>query len=121
MYLLTNAIKKVGEDRTKIREALIATKGLEGVLGTYSFTADDEGLRGGPMATIKNGEPQMLKMITVNEQTRLEDRLPAVYGITARGRPMDAAAAQIEKEQAGCPVLGTITRGVPVPLDSRFG
>jgi len=67
VYLLTNAIKKVGEDRTKIREALIATKGFEGVLGTYSFTADGEGLRGGPMATIKNGEPQMLKMVTVNE------------------------------------------------------
>jgi branched-chain amino acid transport system substrate-binding protein len=65
VYLYANAIKKVGEDRAKIREALVATKGFEGVLGTYNFTADGEGLRGGPMALIKNGEPVMLKMVTV--------------------------------------------------------
>jgi len=67
VYLYANAIKKVGEDRAKIREALVATKGFEGVLGTYSFTPDGEGLRGGPMAVIKNGQPVMLKMVTVAE------------------------------------------------------
>jgi branched-chain amino acid transport system substrate-binding protein len=67
VYLLTNAIKKVGEDRAKIRETLVATRGFEGVLGTYSFTPDGEGLRGGPMAIIKNGQPVMLKMVTVSQ------------------------------------------------------
>jgi branched-chain amino acid transport system substrate-binding protein len=67
VYLLTDAIKKVGEDRAKIREALVATKGFEGVLGTYAFTPDGEGLRGGPMAIIKNGQPVMLKMVTVSQ------------------------------------------------------
>lgn len=67
VYLYADAIRKVGEDRAKIREALVGVKGYEGTLGTYSFTADGEGLRGGPMAMIKNGQPVMLKMVTVSE------------------------------------------------------
>ncbi len=66
VYLLAHAIKKVGEDRAKIREALLATKGFEGALGTYTFTADGDGLRGGPIAVIKNGKPQLVKMISLN-------------------------------------------------------
>ena len=66
VYLLANAIRKVGEDRAKIREALLATKGFEGVLGTYTFSADGDGLRGGPIAVIKNGKPQLVKMISLN-------------------------------------------------------
>ena len=67
VYLFANAIKKNGEDRAKIREALLATKGFEGVLGTYSFTPDGEGLLGGPIAVIKNGEPQLVRMVTVGQ------------------------------------------------------
>ena len=67
VYLFADAIKKNGEDRAKIREALLATKGFEGVLGIYSFTPEGEGLLGGPIAVIKNGQPQLVRMVTVGQ------------------------------------------------------
>jgi len=67
LNILVNAIRKVGEDRTKIREAILATKGYEGVYGMYNFTADGEGLQGGPFAVIKNGKPQLIKMVYMNQ------------------------------------------------------
>jgi ABC-type branched-subunit amino acid transport system substrate-binding protein len=33
LKILVNAIKKSGEDRAKIREAILATQGYQGVLG----------------------------------------------------------------------------------------
>ncbi len=66
LNLLATAIRKGGEDRAKIREALLTTKGVEGVLGTYNFTPDGEGLYGGPIAIIKEGKPQLVKMVSVN-------------------------------------------------------
>lgn len=44
MNILANAIKKAGEDRAKIREAILATQGYKGVLGTFSFTPNGDGL-----------------------------------------------------------------------------
>jgi len=67
LNILINAIRKAGEDRAKIREAILATKGYEGVYGMYNFTPDGEGLHGGPFAIIKNGKPQLMKMVYVNE------------------------------------------------------
>jgi len=67
LNLLANAIRKGGEDRAKIREALLATKGYEGVLGVYNFTPDGEGLYGGPIAVIKGGKPQLVKMVSVKD------------------------------------------------------
>ncbi len=67
LNLLANAIRKGGEDRAKIREALLATKGYEGVLGVYNFTPDGEGLHGGPIAVIKGGKPQLVKMVSVKD------------------------------------------------------
>ena len=67
LNILVNAIRKVGEDRSKIREAILATKGYEGVYGMYNFTADGEGLQGGPFAIIKNGKPQLIKMVYMNQ------------------------------------------------------
>ena len=63
LNILVNAIRTAGEDRAKIREAILATKGYEGVYGMYNFTPDGEGLQGGPFAIIKNGKPQLLKMV----------------------------------------------------------
>ena len=63
VHILANAIRKVGEDRTKIREAVLATKGHDGALGVYNFTADGEGLNGGPIVIIKGGKPQLVKMV----------------------------------------------------------
>jgi branched-chain amino acid transport system substrate-binding protein len=67
MNILANAIRKGGEDRAKIREAILATKGYEGVLGTYNFTPEGEGLNGGPIAVIKNGKPQLVKMVSMKQ------------------------------------------------------
>ena len=44
LNILVNAIKKGGEDRAKIRDAILATQGYKGVLGTFSFTPDGNGL-----------------------------------------------------------------------------
>ena len=66
LNILVNAIKKGGEDRAKIREAILATKNYEGTYGMYNFTPDGEGLHGGPFAIIKNGKPQLIKMVYMN-------------------------------------------------------
>ncbi len=45
MNILANAIKKAGStDPSKIREAILATQGYKGVLGTFSFTPNGDGL-----------------------------------------------------------------------------
>ena len=44
LNILANAIKKGGEDRAKIRDAILATQGYQGVLGTFSFTPNGDGL-----------------------------------------------------------------------------
>ena len=44
LNILVNAIKKGGEDRAKIKDAILATQGYKGVLGTFSFTPDGNGL-----------------------------------------------------------------------------
>jgi branched-chain amino acid transport system substrate-binding protein len=64
--LLAVAIRKAGEDRAKIREALMAIHGYEGVLGTFTFTPEGEGLHGGVIAVIKDGKAQAVKVISVN-------------------------------------------------------
>ncbi len=66
VHLLANVIKKVGEDRAKIREAVLATKGFEGALGTYAFTPEGDGLHMGPMVVIKDGKPHLVKMVGLN-------------------------------------------------------
>jgi branched-chain amino acid transport system substrate-binding protein len=65
--ILSIAIRKGSEGRAKIREAILATKGYEGVLGAYTFTPEGEGLNGGPIAVIKNGKPQLVKMVSVKQ------------------------------------------------------
>ena len=67
LNILINAIRKGGEDRAKIREAILATQGYEGIYGMYNFTPDGEGLHGGPFAIIKDGRPQMVKMVYVDQ------------------------------------------------------
>ena len=66
MYLLVNAIRTAGEDRAKIREAILATKGYPGVIGTFNFSPDGEGLRAAFAATIQNGEAKLIKPITLD-------------------------------------------------------
>ena len=63
---LVNAIRTAGEDRAKIREAILATKGYPGVIGTFNFSPDGEGLRAAFAATIQNGEAKLIKPITLD-------------------------------------------------------
>ena len=65
LNILLAAIRKGGEDRAKIREAILATQGYVGVLGTYSFTANGDSLHTASVVQIENGKPKLLKVVTV--------------------------------------------------------
>jgi branched-chain amino acid transport system substrate-binding protein len=65
LYILTDAIKKAGENRDKIRDAILATKGYKGVLGTFAFTPNGDGLHEVSVVQIDKGVPKLLKVVTV--------------------------------------------------------
>jgi branched-chain amino acid transport system substrate-binding protein len=65
LHILANAIKKVGEDRTKIRDAILATQGYKGVLGSFSFTPNGDGLAEVSVVQIEKGQPKLLKIVNV--------------------------------------------------------
>jgi len=63
--ILVNAIKTAGEDRTKIRETILAIKGYKGVLGTFSFTPNGDGLSEVSVVEIEKSKPKLLKIVNV--------------------------------------------------------
>jgi len=65
LNILVEAIKTAGEDRAKIREAILALKGYQGVLGTFSFTPNGDGLHGVSIVQIEQGKPRLLKFVSV--------------------------------------------------------
>ncbi|MGD0264599.1 MAG: ABC transporter substrate-binding protein [Candidatus Methylomirabilota bacterium] len=65
LKILVNAIKKAGEDRAKIQEAILATQGYQGVLGTFSFTPNGDGLHEVSVVQIEKGTPKLLKILNV--------------------------------------------------------
>ncbi|MCX5732747.1 MAG: ABC transporter substrate-binding protein [candidate division NC10 bacterium] len=65
MNILAEAIKTAGEDRAKIREAILALKGYQGVLGTFSFTPNGDGLSEVSVVQIEQGKPKLLKSVSV--------------------------------------------------------
>jgi len=65
LNILVAAIKKGGEDRAKIREAILATQGYKGVLGTFSFTPNGDGLSEVSVVQIEKGAPKLLKIVNV--------------------------------------------------------
>jgi len=67
LKVLASAIQKGGEDRTKIREALLATRGYPGVLGTFSFSKTGEGLHAAYVVVIDHGQPKLLKTVAVDQ------------------------------------------------------
>lgn len=67
LNVLANAIKKGGEDRNKIKDAILATQGFEGVEGTFSFDKYGDGLHQMYVAIIQNGEPKMVKVVKVDQ------------------------------------------------------
>jgi ABC-type branched-subunit amino acid transport system substrate-binding protein len=58
-------MQKVGEDRAKIREALLATQGYQGVLGTFSFSPNGDGLHQVSVIRVEKGEHKLLKVINL--------------------------------------------------------
>jgi branched-chain amino acid transport system substrate-binding protein len=65
LKILVNAIKKAGEDRAKVREVILATQGYQGVLGTFSFTPNGDGLHEVSVVQIEKGTPKLLKIVNV--------------------------------------------------------
>ncbi|HTU02570.1 MAG TPA: ABC transporter substrate-binding protein [Candidatus Sulfotelmatobacter sp.] len=64
--VLVNAIKKAGEDRAKIREAILATQGYLGVLGTFSFTPNGDGLSEVSVIQVEKGKHKLIKVVNVS-------------------------------------------------------
>ena len=67
LKILVNAIKTAGEDRAKIREALLATQGYKGVLGTFAFTPNGDGLSEVSVVQIDKGMPKLVKIVNVRK------------------------------------------------------
>lgn len=65
LKILANAIKKAGEDRDKIRQAILATQGYKGVQGTFSFTPNGDGLSEVSIVQIEKGQPKLLKIVNL--------------------------------------------------------
>jgi len=66
LNILVNAIRKGGEDRAKIREAILATQGYKGVLGTFNFTPNGDGLSAVSICEIQQGNQfKLVKVVTV--------------------------------------------------------
>jgi branched-chain amino acid transport system substrate-binding protein len=68
LNILVNAIREAGEDPSKIREALLATKGYKGVLGTFAFTPNGDGLSQVSVVQIQEGgKHKLLKVVNVGK------------------------------------------------------
>jgi branched-chain amino acid transport system substrate-binding protein len=66
LNILVNAIRKGGEDRAKIREAILATQGFKGVLGTFNFTPNGDGLSAVSICEIQPGNQfKLVKVVNV--------------------------------------------------------
>jgi branched-chain amino acid transport system substrate-binding protein len=65
LKILANAIQKAGEDRDKIRQAILATQGYKGVQGTFSFTPNGDGLGEVSIVQIEKGQPKLLKIVNL--------------------------------------------------------
>jgi branched-chain amino acid transport system substrate-binding protein len=64
VLLLADAVKRSGSiDRTKIRDALAATKGFQGVTGTISFNTQRDPIKSVVIIEIKDGKPRYLKNV----------------------------------------------------------
>ena len=68
LKILVNAMKKGGDDRGKIRSAILATQGYKGVQGNFSFTPNGDGLSEVSIVQIEKGKPKLLKVISVGKK-----------------------------------------------------
>jgi branched-chain amino acid transport system substrate-binding protein len=64
MLLLADAVTRAGSlDGAKIRDALAATDGFEGVTGTFRFDENRNPMKRAVIMEIKNGRTHFLKTI----------------------------------------------------------
>jgi branched-chain amino acid transport system substrate-binding protein len=64
-WLLARAIEQAGSaDAARIRDALAATRGFEGVTGRISIDENRNASKSGVILKIDNGEPKMVQQIT---------------------------------------------------------
>ena len=68
LKILVDAIKKAGEDRDKIRQAILATQGYKGVQGNFSFTPNGDGLSEVSIVQIEKGQPKLLKIVNLGKK-----------------------------------------------------
>ncbi|HEX2923780.1 MAG TPA: ABC transporter substrate-binding protein [Chloroflexota bacterium] len=64
--VLINAIKKGGEDRGKIKDAILSTQGYQGVLGTFNFSPNGDGLHASSIIQIEKGQQKLMKVVAVS-------------------------------------------------------
>jgi branched-chain amino acid transport system substrate-binding protein len=66
LNLLVGALRKAGDDRAGLREAMLSTRGYRGVLGTFEFTPNGDGLHEVSVIRVEKGEHKLLKIINVS-------------------------------------------------------
>ncbi len=66
LNILVRAIRQGGEDRDKIRDAILSTQNYKGVLGTYSFSSNGDGLHEVSVVQITQGASKLLKVVSVS-------------------------------------------------------
>ncbi len=69
LNILVSAIRKAGEDRDKFREAILASQGYMGVLGSLSFTPNGDGLSEVSVIQIEKGKPKLLTIVKVERSS----------------------------------------------------
>jgi branched-chain amino acid transport system substrate-binding protein len=72
IYLFANAIKKVGTDPAKIRDAILSIHGdWAGACGTFDFTPNGDGLHSNAVITVgPGGEYKYIRTVTVPAKTQ---------------------------------------------------
>lgn len=66
LMILAHTIKKVGLDRNKVKDAILAIKSYVGVLGIYSFTSNGDGRHSVCIVEVVKGAPQLKKVVEVS-------------------------------------------------------
>lgn len=63
--ILAAAIRKAGEDRSKIREAILGMKDYAGVIGKFAFTPNGDGLHSVAVIQVARGQHKLMKVVEV--------------------------------------------------------
>jgi branched-chain amino acid transport system substrate-binding protein len=70
LVFLVNVMKRAGTttDRNKIRETILSTKGYKGVMGTYNFTPNGDGIHEINLVQMRGGKLQYIRTISVGQR-----------------------------------------------------